>query len=297
LWSGPNGFQASVTSTAIIPNVQLNDAGLYTVLLESDYGCTSLDSFNLNVFPSTTIQVTKEYNVCEGQTIQFDATGGNTFNWTPVTGLSNPSIPNPRLTPRDSIVYMVLTTNNYGCRDSAYVSVNIFRKPIANAGPDINIISGDTASLKAFVSGTGIQFNWSPVQFMSDPLSISPLVSPPDVIQYTLTARSTVGCPGAEDQVTVKVFDDLYIPNAFTPNGDRINDVFRVLPIEGYTLSRLSIYNRWGEKIFNTTNPSIGWDGRIREKLQSPGIYIYYLDWKSPVGKSLVKKGTLQLIR
>lgn len=296
-WSGPNGFQADVTSTAIIPNVQLQDAGLYTVLLESDYGCTTVDSFNLNVFPSTTIQVTKEYNVCEGQTIQFDARGGNTFQWTPATGLSSATIPNPRLTPGDSTVYMVLTTNSYGCKDSAYVSVNIFRKPVANAGPDINIIRGDTATIKAFVSGTGIQFSWSPVQFMNNPLSITPIVFPPDVIQYTLTARSTVGCPGAEDRVTVKVFDDLYVPNAFTPNGDGLNDVFRILPIEGYTLSRLSIYNRWGKKIFNTTDPNIGWDGNINQKLQEPGTYIYYLDWTSPAGKSLVKKGTMQLIR
>jgi gliding motility-associated-like protein len=192
---------------------------------------------------------------------------------------------------------MVLTTNSYGCKDSAYVNVNIFRKPVANAGPDINIISGDTATIKAFVSGTGIEFNWSPGQFMDNPLSLTPHVFPPDEIQYSLSVRSTVGCPGAEDRVIVKVFDDLYVPNAFTPNGDRINDIFRVLPIEGYTLIRLSIYNRWGTMIFNTTDPSIGWDGTIKQQLQGPGTYIYYLDWKTPAGKSLVKKGTMQLIR
>jgi gliding motility-associated-like protein len=286
-----------VSSVAIIPNIQYTDGGLYTVLLESDYGCTTLDSFNLNVFPSTTVQVTKKYDVCEGQTIQFDASGGSTYLWTPSAGLSSSTVPNPRLKPTDSTEYMVLTTNSYGCQDSAFVNVNIFRKPVAIAGPDINIISGDTAKIKAFVSGTGIEFNWSPGKFMDDPLSLTPQVFPIDEIQYTLSVRSTVGCPGAEDRVIVKVFDDLFVPNAFTPNGDGLNDYFRVLPMAGYTLNRLSIYNRWGTMIFNTTDPTIGWDGNIKNKLQAPGTYIYYLDWKTPEGRSLVKKGTLQLIR
>ena len=296
-WTGPNGFQADGVSGVILPNVQLSDAGLYTVLIESDYGCTTLDSFNMAVYPSTSIQVTPSYDVCEGQTIRFDASGGNTYLWEPGTGLSSITVPNPILTPKDSSLYKVVATNVYGCRDSAYVQVNLFRSPVANAGPDINIIKGDTAILKAYASGTAISFSWSPVQDMNNAQSIRPSVFPSLETHYKLRVVSAVGCPAAEDMVTVKVFNDLYIPNAFTPNDDGINDIFRVFPIEGYTLKNLSIYNRWGKRIFKTTDPSVGWNGYINQMVQPAGIYIYVLEWIDPGGRALFKKGTLQLIR
>ncbi len=296
-WSGPNGFQANSPSAVILPNVQLNDAGLYTVMLESQYGCTTVDSFNLSVFPSTTIQVTPLYTVCEGQTIKFDASGGNSFFWSPATGLSSTTIPNPVLTPKDSILYKVVTANQFGCKDSAFVEVNVYRKPVANAGPDIYIIRGDTALLKGFASGTGVVYSWSPVSFMTNPQSFTPAVFPPSEIQYTLRATSTVGCENADDVMTVKVFDDLYIPNVFTPNNDGINDVFRIFPIEGYTLKNLSIYNRWGTRIFKTEDLNKGWNGYINQILQPAGIYVFVLEWKTPDNKLLFKKGTLQLIR
>jgi len=211
--------------------------------------------------------------------------------------LSSITVPNPILTPKDSSLYKVVATNVYGCRDSAYVQVNLFRSPVANAGPDINIIKGDTAILKAYASGTAISFSWSPVQDMNNAQSIRPSVFPSLETHYKLRVVSAVGCPAAEDMVTVKVFNDLYIPNAFTPNDDGINDIFRVFPIEGYTLKNLSIYNRWGKRIFKTTDPSVGWNGYINQMVQPAGIYIYVLEWIDPGGRALFKKGTLQLIR
>ncbi len=296
-WTGPNGFQVTGVSGVTLPNVQLSDAGLYTVLIESEYGCTTVDSFNMAVYPSTTIQVTPSYTVCEGQTISFDASGGSSYLWSPGTGLSSSTVANPMLTPKDSIVYKVVTTNQFGCKDSAYVAVNVYRKPVANAGPDINIIRGDTAVLKGYGSGTAVVYSWTPVQYMNNAQSFTPSVFPPEEIQYTLRVTSTVGCENAEDAVTVKVFNDLYIPNAFTPNDDGTNDIFRIFPIEGYTLKNLSVYNRWGKRIFKTTDPSKGWDGRIGQVFQQAGIYVYVLEWKTPGGKELFKKGTLQLIR
>ncbi len=296
-WTGPNGFQADAVSDVILPNVQLADAGLYTVLIESEYGCTTVDSFNLAVYPSTTIQVTTSYDVCEGQSIQFDASGGSNYLWTPGTGLSSTTVPNPIVTPKDSSLYKVVTTNNFGCKDSAFVYVNLFRSPVANAGPDINIIRGDTAILNAYAGGTAITYSWSPTQDMINAQSVNPAVFPSLETQYRLSVISAVGCPPAEDAVNVKVFDDLYVPNAFTPNADGINDIFRVFPIEGYSLKNLSIYNRWGSRIFKTTDPSVGWNGYINQKVQPAGIYIYVLEWISPGGKELFKKGTLQLIR
>jgi gliding motility-associated-like protein len=296
-WEGPNGFVHDLPGPLTLKAVQYSDSGLYTCTLVSDLGCKVKDSFQLGVFPATTIQAAPHYAACEGDLVRLSATGGQSFIWTPSTGLSSPSVPNPVLTASDSIVYQVLTINSYGCRDSAFVTVDVFRNPTANAGHDLYIISGDTVMLKGSASGTDISHVWTPDLHMSDAGSLTPSVYPPSQTEYTLNVSSPHGCPGAEDRMTVNVYNDLFIPNAFTPNGDGINDVFHVITLDGYTLLRLSIYNRFGQLVYQSSDPYAGWDGNIRLYPQAAGNYVYYVEWKLDNGQLRRKKGNLMLIR
>ena len=106
-----------------------------------------------------------------------------------------------------------------------------------------------------------------------------------------------MGCGTAVDDVKVYVYNDVYIPNAFTPNGDGNNDVFRIIPLENYSLDRLIIYNRWGSIIFNTKTPGIGWDGTFNHLPQPMDTYVYYILLRSSKGKEIIKKGTVFLMR
>ena len=277
--------------------MQYADAGIYTVLLTADFGCSVTDSFQLNIFPGTTISTNTLYNICEGSSVNLSATGDGTYEWTPSIGLSNALIANPVANPRDSTEYKVVLTNIYGCKDSALVVINVYKKAVANAGPDKVILTGDTALLTGSVDGTAVNYFWSPNSTLSSVTVLQPTVFPLAQTIYTLHAVSTVGCGDASDDVTVRVYNDVLMPNAFTPNKDGINDVFHVLALDNYELSSFTIYTRWGQKIFSTTNATVGWDGTFKGLPQATGLYVYYLEMKSKAGKKISRKGTVLLIR
>ena len=115
----------------------------------------------------------------------------------------------------------------------------------------------------------------------------------------TYTVSVTNQCGSKTD--TVEVFDHcdfpIYFPSAFTPNGDYLNDQLRVPALNKNLFVRLSIFNRWGDCVFNSTNISQGWDGNLRGTPQPAGVYVYYLEMKGLSGKRLTKRGTVALIR
>lgn len=296
-WSGPNGYQ-STSVQAVIPKIQYKDTGLYQAQAINDYGCYVIDSAYVTVSPSVTISTKTLYQVCEGDVIKFDVRGGDTYIWTPPTGLSNTTTGNPTITAKDTIRYQVLTENSYGCKDSALIAVDVFRRAVANAGPDKYLVLGDTTALDATVSGTGVSFYWSPGSYLSDSRTIVPRVSPPlGDFTYTLHVNSAQGCGTLTDDVTVHVIKGLYIPTAFTPNGDGKNDVFGITAFDNFTIKQFTIFNRWGGVVFNTKKAGDMWDGTQNKQPLPVGEYVYYIDVILPGGKHLVKKGQVLLIR
>ena len=295
-WAGPNNFQSTVPE-AKLSNLQYTHQGLYTISLTADFGCKAEDSIQLNIFPGATIFTNTNYNVCEGTAINLSASGTGSYEWIPATGLSDAFIHNPIVTPSDSTQYKVVLTNTYGCKDSAWVNINVYKNLVVNAGRDKTILLGDTVALDGTVKGTAVDFYWSASNSISNVKSATPSVFPNIETQYTLNAISTVGCGRASDAVVVKVYKQLSIPNAFSPNGDGINDVFRVPQIDNYRLLSCKIFNRWGLNVFNSSNPLSAWDGNVKGEPQETGLYIYYIEMKTITGKKINVKGSLMLLR
>ena len=300
LWKGPNNYSYNVADPrAVIPSVAYKDTGLYTLKQTFYYGCTKFDSFYLKIYPSTTISAQPVKAVCEGasQQLSVSASGGGTFKWYPSTGLSNDAIPNPIASPRDTTEYKVIVTNSYGCKDSTYLTINVYRNLELNAGIDKVILEGDTAILDATIKGTSINFTWSPNLFIDNTNAARPRVYPVQGTEYTITANSMVGCGSGTDKVLVTVYKEIKIPNAFTPNGDGNNDKFRVLPLDNYKLEQFMIFNRWGKLLYRTNDKYQGWDGSFKGEAQPAGVYVYRLELVSEQGKKLVKQGTVLLMK
>lgn len=295
-WTGPNGYY-STDPKSIVPAINYADTGIYRLKQTFYFGCISIDTFNLQVFPSTTISTQTFYSICEGNTIKLSATGQGTFKWTPPDGLSNDSIANPVVSPADSIIYKVVLTNSFGCKDSADVIINVFKNPYVNAGPDKEIMTGDSIMLNGTATGTKINYFWSPSDYISNSNILNPISFPPQDKQYTLTAISNVGCGMATSRVNIIVFKDIFIPNAFTPNDDGINDNFKIIAADSYKVLKLLVYNRWGELVFQETNIHHGWDGKFKGIPQPAGTYIYYFEMESPAHKILSRKGAVLLLR
>ncbi len=180
--------------------------GTYNVMLvvSDPNSCNPQDTIfkTITVFPSPAISVSPDTIVCAGQGVQLSATGGTSYLWTPATGLSNPNVANPIANPPANTVYQVVVTNVQGCKDSATVQVAVFlTAPVANAGNDTTICSGDTAQLK----GTGVgTYQWLPGGTLSNATITNPLAFPSSNQTYSLTVTDANGCKDT-DQVTVTV--------------------------------------------------------------------------------------------
>lgn len=272
-WTGPNGFTSTEAAVVFSP-LKMFNAGQYQVTAASEHGCSSSGGTTLTVFPSVTALVNADVTICEGAVTNLSASGGIQYQWSPASGLSNPSIANPRAQPGDSTVYQVIVSNEHGCKDTATTSVNIWRKPVANAGPDRKSKKGTPVQLDGSVAGHDIMYYWSPAT-LSNPSSLAPMASPAQTTTYTLYAVSGVGCGTSTDDVTVRIYE---IPNAFSPNGDGVNDAWNIRSPEAFDGATIEVYNRYGQVVFRSKGYSTPWNGTFNGKAVPVGTYYYVIN-------------------
>jgi len=276
-WLGPNGFSSQSQNLSLV-NVSFKDSGLYTVLVKTANGCARTDSFNVVVYPGTKAVAGAGGNICEGSSILLSASGGVKYTWSPATGLSSTSSANPLASPVDTTNYKVIVTNQYGCSDSTIVPVFVYKKPIVNAGPDQAIFEGDSVVLAATIQGNTSSFYWTPAQYISNTGVLSPSVSPPANQTYTLYAVAAPSCPAESDNVFVRVYKKLTIPNIFSPNGDGINDSWLIGNMDTYPNANLKVFTRTGQAVFEMKTGGSFWDGTYNGKPVPVGTYYYVID-------------------
>lgn len=157
------------------------------------------------------------------------------------------------------------------------------------------ILVGDSLQLTASIQGLYSGFLWTPLNTLSPSNSLMPTVHPAQTTTYQLVTESPEGCKG-KGEITIEVVSPLFVPNSFTPNGDGKNDLFRIPPQEKVNFVQLTVFDRWGNKIFETKDVRQGWDGSLQMKPSPVGTYIYLLKVRE---RSQVKvvKGTVLLMR
>jgi gliding motility-associated-like protein len=298
-WKGPDNYTASGSSVSVSFNVQIQNvtfaaAGTYYVTVTAN-ACSQKDSVVVSIKQKPTANAGKDTGFCEGNSIMLNASGGNTYSWQPATGLSATNIPNPVASPADSTAYIVTATDNAsGCIDDDTVIINVYHKPVADAGPDKTMIEGDNTTLSANASKTFVDYYWTPNIYIANANSLQPTVNPPHDTTYTLHVRSTVGCGEATDDVFVKVFKKVIVPNAFSPNKDGINDEWRLEAIDVYPDADVTVFNRYGQAVFSTRGYNKPWDGTYNNNPLPVGTYYYVIDLKFGLPKL---KGWVMILR
>lgn len=176
----------------------------------------------------------------------------------------------------------------------------VIEKPVevfqtnAFAGNDTIVAIGQPFEL----NGTGgTLYDWSPAFGLSDPSIANPVAMLQQDATYFLTASSPAGCD-SRDTIRIRVFKgpEIYVPSAFTPNGDGLNDMVTALPV-GVTFEYLKIFDRWGKLVFETRDPKNGWNGKTGSLPGSTGTYVWVTRGVEGSGKIYQKKGTVTLIR
>jgi gliding motility-associated-like protein len=148
-----------------------------------------------------------------------------------------------------------------------------------NAGPDIDVISGDRVPLNAEVGAAeGATYKWTPATYLDNPNITNPTATPLKNITYRLTVTSAQGCFIVSDEVIVKVHEKLVIPNTFTPNGDGINDILTIDGLDSYKQSITTIFDRNGQQVFKSLAYPKPWDGTHNGKPLPIGTYYYVID-------------------
>ncbi|MBK9192482.1 MAG: gliding motility-associated C-terminal domain-containing protein [Crocinitomicaceae bacterium] len=195
----------------------------------------------------------------------------------------------------DSAMQSVSVTDNNGCNATDSVFVIIYPEPVLTISSDTTILNGGEASL--WVNG-GVSYLWTPFTDLSCDDCANPIADPLDTTVYCVTAADINGCQAtACTTVRVEIIcGQIFVPNAFSPNFDDENDILCVYNncMESMTFA---VYDRWGEKVFETSSMNVCWDGTFREKPMSTGIYVYKLEGTLITGTKVSQSGNVTLVR
>ena len=278
-------------------------SGIYIDTLASSAGCDSIRTLNLLVKPRATSVITQ--TICEGESFEGYTTSGN-YHDTLIAANGCDSIRSLALTVRPRMRFTInqticegqtflgygntgiysdtlLAAN--GCDSIRTLNLSVKQKPRPDLGVDKEFCTGDSVFLKP---GDFSSYIWQDGSSLDHFIAKQPGV-------YSVTVTET--CGTASDNVVISTKDCTpYFATAFTPNNDGRNDLFKVL--NGFNLQNylLVVYNRWGQKIFETKNPAMGWDGKLKGKIQDAGVFVWYSKFKQD-GKDVNLKGTVLLIR
>lgn len=297
---------AGATSTLENPTYNYTATGPYNVQLKvtSAKGCMDSASKVLNtIYPQAMANWTATPpEVCLGQTIQFNDVSNplnNTitaWNWTFGDG-ANAVQKNPSHLYSNAGTFKVTMfyTTGVGCySDTVSKDIIVHPYPVVDAGPDQFLLQGGQVTLRATVTGsTNYTYRWTPATWLSDPNILQPVSRAENDITYTLTVSGAGGC-SASDDVFVKQLLKPVIPNAFSPNGDGINDTWIIRYLDSYPGATVQIFDRYGKRILMSTGYNTPWDGTMGGKPIPAGVYYYIVDPKN--GLSIIN-GSVTLLR
>lgn len=237
-------------------------------------GCTATDQFFVQVWPFMQGAISEDTLVCSGEPVQLWVSGGTgQYQWYPAANLSCEFCANPVATGLGTTTYFAILLDPHGCQDTLDV--------IVENHPPFNLIlyNNDTTiylgeSVQLLTDGAPFYY-WSPTEYLGFSQSNDPVATPLEDMLYTVTGTSLLnGCPQT-DSVRIKVImQDVFVPNAFSPNGDGLNDVFRVIARKLIQVQEFRIFNRWGQELFYTKDINQGWNGTYKGVKQMPGFII-----------------------
>jgi gliding motility-associated-like protein len=165
-----------------------------------------------------------------------------------------------------------------GCRIlSDVITLNYFDKPIVDAGPDKETVQDKPVVLTASATGRMLSYKWTPTTYLDNPFVLNPIATPDQDITYTLEA--TDACNNVvSEQVSIKVLINISIPNAFSPNGDGVNDLWNVAGLLSYPEADVLIFNRYGSIIYRSKGYQDPWDGKYAGSMLPKGSYYYSIN-------------------
>lgn len=274
-------------------------AGTYEVGLKavSLYGCADSIGKKVSAFynrPVAAFDVLPA-TVCQGETVRFTDAGAAAGN-SPVVSWRWLFSDGTAATGREPVkvfgevqtyTAQLLVTNAAGCvSDTLKKTIRVYLQPVVDAGAPILVPEGSLVRFNPTVNdSTHVTFSWAPAALLGDATALRPVYLANADMDFTLTATGKEGGCTASDLLSVKVFRQVIVPNAFTPNGDGVHDTWDITNLSAYPGCTVVVFNRYGQQVYYATGYSTPWKGNNDKGALPAGTYYYIIDLKNGAGK------------
>ncbi len=306
-WSSNAAFTDTLNATEADSAFWLSPVlpGTYHVRARRAWGCPAMGQVEVTA-SLTEVAISPDVSICADDTATVSLTGlepGSTIHWAPseqvISGQGTGSV---QVAPEHALWISAVVTSPTGCTwsDSTWVQISLMPGSNVTATVDQPIVLPGTVVHLLATPASGVSYSWQPANAVSNPHIAGPTASVAATTTFTVTVSD--GICTAVAQVTVKVHElvcgdpDVFVPDAFTPNGDGNNDQLLVRGRHVAAMD-LKIFDRWGEVVFATTDQSKGWDGSYKGKPVDPAVYVYWLKAKCVDGQEYFHKGNVTVIR
>jgi gliding motility-associated-like protein len=283
--------------------VEPTKSTFYVVKATDAHNCVTVDTIRVNLF-ELMAEISGPANICKGaeDMIMVTAAPGTnyTYDWKPkefINGSSNTNV--IKIKPNTNTTFTVEISNGLGCVWTLSHSVVVNDPSLgifAKADPDL-VVPGAKTQLTT-VENPNYTYKWSPAEGLSDVNIFNPIATPTKTTTYTVTVTDQFGCT-ATASVTVKVIsceESLFVPNAFSPNGDSKNDEFRVRS-NFITDIEIVVYNRWGQEMYKAKDAEAGWNGTFNGEKLGPDVFGYCVIYTCPDNTKHTKLGNVSIIK
>jgi gliding motility-associated-like protein len=277
------------------PVATIQDTTAFILTTISQQGCPNSDTVIINVQKPIAATFPVDTFICRNDSVQLIATGGIYYEWKPIAGLSNSSTSSVFASPDTTTTYSIVVAND--CfNDSASFTITVFQLPAANAGLDTIIYRADSTLL---IGSGGEEYLWQPPTGLSDATSQTTYARPFNTTEYVLQVTDINGCKNYDSViVSVDTTTLILVPNAFSPNNDGKNDVFRIVRLLNIArVVEFRVFNRWGVMMFETNDSKEGWDGTRNGEPQPIEVYQFYVKAITYDAETIVEKGNVTLVR
>lgn len=271
--------------------------GTYTVTGTDINGCSATSTVALSLIQSIPVSITPStFLLCRGDSVLLNASGADYYSWDATPGLSDYTSASPWAFPESNTIYYVVGTSIEGCTGSATASIEVIDHI------DVYVSKNRDAECNNKVvelSASGAEnYLWSPTSSLSNPTGSTTLATIDSTITFYVIGQ--VGSCIDLDSITVFLYKneqkDIFIPNAFSPNNDGLNDCFGIKQQANFTNFYWTIYNRWGQRVFESDTPDACWNGEFQNKKAPTDTYFYFIEAETVCGKILLR-GDILLIR
>lgn len=307
LWSSNPDFTDVLNNSPLDSTAFVSPAasGTYHVQAGMMRPCMAVDSVSVSVSLGS-IGLTGDSLICTNDQARLVLTGadpGSVITWFPEEDILNGQGSSVAVVaPIETTGYGVTVTSPSGCswNGTISVSVSLIDGNTVSASVDQTTVSPGTMVQLGATPSSGVNYSWEPAAAVSNPTSPAPTATVQQTTTFVLTVSD--GICTKSDSVTVTVYDaicgdpDIFVPNSFTPNKDGVNDL---LFVRGRNITDLEflVFDRWGEKVFETRDQSTGWDGTFKGEAVGPAVFVYHLTAVCADGQRYFTKGNVTVIR